>query len=47
MKTPQSQIKEIEETLQCEKENYKNGNCEDENCHGWIEALEYVLRIIK
>ena len=40
-------ISEIEETLQCEKENYDNGGCTDKNCEGWIEALEYVLNIIK
>jgi hypothetical protein len=38
-------INEIKETLSCEKENYENGDRQDEVCLGWIEALEYVVRI--
>ena len=39
-------IKDIKETLECEKKNFDNSNKTNENCEGWIEALEYVLRKI-
>ena len=40
-------ISEIEETLATEKDTYDCGVEEDRNVQGWIEALEYVLRIMK
>ena len=40
-------ISNIEETLATEKDTYDCGGKEDRNVQGWIEALEYVLNIIK
>ena len=40
-------IKDIKETLECEKKNFDNSNKTNENCEGWIEALEYVLTCFK
>ena len=40
-------LKEIKETLAVEKETYNNGGESDDIVLGWIEALEYVLRITK
>ena len=47
MKLTKRHIKEIEETLATEKDTYDCGGKEDRNVQGWIEALEYVLRIMK
>ena len=43
-------VEEIEQTLNEEKENLEQ--CSDnwigrENCEGWVEALQYVLRQIE
>ena len=40
-------IKDIKETLEWEKKNFDNSNKTNENCEGWIEALEYVLTCFK
>ena len=40
-------IEEIEETLEEEKKTYDDGGEQDDCILGWIEALEYVLRIYK
>lgn len=38
--------KEINSTLKTEKQTFKDGDYEDKNIQGWIEALEYVIREI-
>ena len=40
-------IEEIEETLEEEKKTNEDGGEQDDCILGWIEALEYVLRIYK
>ena len=44
-------IKEFKETLECEKSNqkvYEDDRGEGYDIHqGWIEALEYVIRILE
>lgn len=42
-------VKELRETLECEKghlDDWDYDSYDMANCQGWIEALEYVLRII-
>ena len=36
----------LEDTLECEKESFNNGNETDKNIEGWIEALEHSLFVI-
>ena len=36
----------LEDTLQCEKESFDNGNKTDKNIEGWIEATEHALFVI-
>lgn len=36
----------LEDTLQCEKESFNNGNETDKNIEGWIEATEYALFVL-
>ena len=36
----------LEDTLECEKESFDNGNETDKNIEGWIEALEHSLFVI-
>ena len=40
-------IEEIKETLEEEKRTYEEGGEYDDCVLGWIEALEYVLRVYK
>tara|TARA_R110000824_G_scaffold392801_1_gene591444 strand:- start:15 stop:158 length:144 start_codon:yes stop_codon:yes gene_type:complete len=40
-------IEEIEETLRLENKTFLEGGEQDKIIQGWIEALEYSLRIIK
>ena len=40
-------IKEIEETLIIEKQSFLDGGEQDQVIKGWIEALDYTLRVIK
>tara|TARA_Y100001963_G_scaffold39888_1_gene55788 strand:+ start:3027 stop:3284 length:258 start_codon:yes stop_codon:yes gene_type:complete len=36
----------LQDTLECEKESFNNGNETDKNIEGWIEALEHSLFVI-
>ena len=36
----------LEDTLQCEKESFDNGNETDKNIKGWIEAIGYALFVL-
>tara|TARA_R110002012_G_scaffold317757_1_gene534808 strand:+ start:388 stop:573 length:186 start_codon:yes stop_codon:yes gene_type:complete len=36
----------LEDTLQCEKESFDNGNEHDKNIEGWIEATEHALFVL-
>ena len=40
-------IEEVKETLEEEKRTYDEGGECDDCVLGWIEALEYVLRVYK
>ena len=41
-------IMEVQEALECEKQSYKEIEaCYGEVTKGWIEALEYVLNVVK
>ena len=40
-------IKEFKETLECEKQSFKDGGETDKNIQGWIESLEYVINTLK
>jgi len=40
-------IEEIEETLRLENKTFLEGGEQDKIIQGWIEGLEYALRVIK
>ena len=40
-------IYEIEGTLENEMDTFDDGGKTDKNCEGWIEALKYVLGLLK
>tara|TARA_B100000035_G_scaffold246565_1_gene215257 strand:- start:1179 stop:1331 length:153 start_codon:yes stop_codon:yes gene_type:complete len=40
-------VGEIEATLECEKKTYDDGMKTDDVVKGWIEALDYVLEVVK
>ena len=43
----ESVIYEIEGTLENEMDTFDDGGKTDKNCEGWIEALKYVLGLLK
>ena len=36
----------LQDTLECEKESFNNGNETDKNIEGWIEATEHALFVL-
>ena len=38
--------KQIEHTINCEKQTYKDGGNQDKNVQGWIEGLQYAMNLL-
>tara|TARA_Y100001938_G_scaffold143977_1_gene217704 strand:- start:275 stop:418 length:144 start_codon:yes stop_codon:yes gene_type:complete len=42
-----SAINEMKETLEQERKTYKDGGYQDDIILGWIEALEYSIKLLE